>query len=71
MADGPENFRDPKVTSTDAKTTGSGGMGKWIGIALAVIVALLVLGWLLGLFADDDVDAVEVPAETGTVVETN
>ncbi len=68
MADGPNDFRDPKVTP-GAKDTG-GGIGKWIGIAVAAILVLLLLGWLLGLFAGDDVDAVVVPAEDGAVVVT-
>ena len=68
MADGPNDFRDPKVT-TGTKDTGN-GIGKWIAIALGVILLLLLLGWLLGLFADDDVDAAVVPAEDGEVVVT-
>lgn len=67
MADGPNDFRDPKVTPGTKET---GGIGKWIGIAVAAILVLLLLGWLLGLFADDDVDAVVVPAEDGAVVVT-
>ena len=63
MADGPNDFRDPKVTSTSKD---SGGIGKWIAIAVGVILLLLLLGWLLGLFAD----AAVVPAEDGTVVIT-
>lgn len=67
MADGPKDFRDPKVTPG---TKASGGIGKWIAIAIAAIVLLLLLGWLFGLFASDDVDAVVVPAEDGAVVVT-
>lgn len=68
MADGPNDFRDPKVT-TD-KDSG-GGIGKWIAIAVGAILLLLLLGWLLGLFADDEVDAAVVPAEDGEVVVTD
>lgn len=65
MADGPNDFRDPKVTS-GTKTSDSGGMGKWIGIAIAVLLVLLLLAWLLGLFANDEIDAAVVPVENGT-----
>ena len=69
MADGPNDFRDPKVT-TDRKDTG-GGIGKWIAIAVGVILLLLLLGWLLGWFADDEVDAAVVPAEDTEVIVTD
>ena len=69
MADGPKDFRDPKVTSGDSAS--SGGMGKWIGVVVAAIVLLLLLGWLLGFFAGDDVDAVVVPEGDGAVVVTD
>jgi succinate dehydrogenase hydrophobic anchor subunit len=70
MADGPNDFRDPKVTTTGRKDSG-GGIGKWIAIAVGAILLLLLLGWLLGLFADDDVDAAVVPAEDGEVIVTD
>ena len=66
MADSPNDYRDPKVTTTK---TDSGGIGKWIAIALAVLLALALLGWLLGWFGDDDVDAVVTPS--GNVVKTD
>lgn len=71
MAKSPNDFRDPKVTSGTSDTSSGGGIGKWIAIAVGVLLALLLLAWLLGLFAsDEEVDAVVVPeAETGTVVE--
>lgn len=63
------NYRDPKVTTThDSK---KGGMGKWLAIAAAVILALIVLWWLLG--SGEEVEPVPVapvaeePVE-GTVV---
>lgn len=68
MADGPNDFRDPKVTT--GTTSAGGGIGKWIGIAVGVILLLLVLGWLLGWFATDDVDAAVVPTDDGAVVVT-
>ena len=40
------DHRDPKVTKTGDKKRGGGG--KWIGVALAVLVALLLLGWFGG-----------------------
>jgi hypothetical protein len=46
------DYRDPKATTTHEEK--SGGMGKWIGIALAVLVALLLIGWLLGWFATEE-----------------
>ena len=55
MAKSPNDLRDPKVTQTN--TAGSGGMGKWIGIAIAVLLGLLILAWLLGAFAADDEEA--------------
>lgn len=64
MADSPNDYRDPKVTTTKSD---SGGIGKWIAIALAVLLALALLAWLLGLF-DDDTEVVTTPATDTTVV---
>jgi len=69
MSKDPDDFRNPKVSNTDNGS--SGGMGKWIGIAIAVILALLLLGWLFGLFADDEVDTTVVPADDDAVVVTD
>lgn len=37
-------YRDPKVTT--AKSTGSGGAGKWIAILLALLLLALLAWWL-------------------------
>lgn len=52
MADGPNDLRDPKVTSTSSSD--SGGILRWLLIALLVIGLLILLGWLLGLIGQDD-----------------
>ena len=57
MADGPNDFRDPKVTTSSP----SGGIGKWIGLAIAALVALLLLLWLFGAFDDDEEVVVDQP----------
>ena len=44
-------YRDPKVTTTEGKKKND--MTKWIGIAVAVIVLLLLLGWILGWFNNE------------------
>lgn len=67
MADGPKDYRDPKVTTTDR-----GSSMKWLWWILGAIVLLLLLAWLLGWFADDDVAeteavVVEEPAEVEVV----
>ncbi|MBB4003919.1 MAG: hypothetical protein V7704_06765 [Aurantimonas endophytica] len=52
------NYRDPKVTTTENKSS----MGKMIGIALAVILGLIVLAWALGTF-DEEPETVPVVTE--------
>jgi flagellar biogenesis protein FliO len=47
------DYRDPKVTETAGKKN---DMMKWIGIAIAVLLALLLLAWLLGWFAEDQTE---------------
>ena len=72
MADGPKDFRDPKVTPTGTATTGAettGGMGKWIGIGIAALVALLLLAWIFGAFADDEGEVDAGAPEDSTVIE--
>ncbi|WP_299656950.1 hypothetical protein [uncultured Jannaschia sp.] len=54
MANNSGDFRNPKISDTGTKS--SGGIGKWIGIAIAGLVVLLLLLWLLGAFGSDDAD---------------
>lgn len=42
MADGPKDYRDPKVTTTD---TNRGGSMKWLWVLLALIVLALLIWW--------------------------
>jgi hypothetical protein len=58
------NYRDPKVTTTENKSSA----GKWIGIAIAVILALLLLAWLLGSFDGTETDTVPVVTEEPAAV---
>lgn len=67
MADGPKDFRDPVVH--DSSSSSSGGIGKWIGIAVAVLIALLLLSWLLGLFGNDEAVVTEADDPAVVVVE--
>ena len=53
---------------TSGRPVSSRGTSRWIGIAVGVILLLLILGWLSGLFADDEVGAVVVPDGGGPVV---
>jgi hypothetical protein len=41
------DYRDPKVTTTTGAKRDS---GKWIGIAVAVLVLLLLIAWWAGAF---------------------
>ena len=71
MADDPKDFRDPKVTTTGTTTThGSSGIGKWIAIAVGVLLLLLLLGWLFGLF-DDDAEVATTTTGEPVVVQTD
>ena len=61
MAEPSNNYRDPKVTTPATKKSNL----NWLWIALAVLLALALLGWLLGWFGTED-ETVIVPAETTT-----
>ncbi len=50
------DYRDPKVTKPTSSD--GGGSKNWIGIAIAAVVVLLLLGWLLGLFGDNTTEPV-------------
>lgn len=66
MANGPKDYRDPKVTTTER----SGSSMKWLWYLLGALVLLLLLGWLLGWFGGADEAAVEDGAAAGaTAVE--
>ncbi|NDV87106.1 hypothetical protein GTW51_10370 [Aurantimonas aggregata] len=56
------NYRDPKVTTTENKSS----VGKWIGIAIAVILALILLAWALGSFDEEEAEVVPMVTEEGT-----
>jgi hypothetical protein len=62
MTHDPKNYRDPKVTTEQRRT--SGGAMRWVWIALAVIVVLLLLSWIFGGFGDDTVTTVPVEPVT-------
>lgn len=51
------DYRDPKVTKT------SSGMGKWIAIAVAILLAIALIAWLLGAFNADEPETVPVVTE--------
>ena len=68
MADGPKEFRDPKVIVDKKESTAN--VGKWIPIAIGLLLVILLLGWLLGFFSDDSVDTSVVPVDDGAVVVT-
>ncbi|WP_375263023.1 hypothetical protein [Palleronia sp.] len=63
--DATHNRANPNTTHNTGKKD-SGGIGKWLGIAAAVIILLLLLGWLLGWFAED---TAEIETVNPTVTE--
>lgn len=54
MANGPGDYRDPKVTTTDR-----GSSMKWLWYVLGAILLLLLLAWLLGWFGGEEAVVVE------------
>jgi hypothetical protein len=64
------DYRDPKVTSTGTRR--DGGTGKWIGIAVAVLVVLALIAWWGGAFNGGEVEpeamapGAEAPTTEGT-----
>lgn len=69
MADDPNEFRDPKVTTGEKTSTAN--IGRWIPFVIGLLLAILLLGWVLGFFSDDNVDTAVVPVEDGAVVVTD
>ena len=68
MADGPRDYRDPKVTTSE-----SGSSMKWLWYIVGAIVLLLLLAWLFGWFGDavDDGAVTQEPAieeNEGTII---
>ena len=68
LANGPQDYRDPKVTTTTTTTTQSSPM-KWLWYALGALLVLLLLGWLLGLFSGND-DEAAVTADPAAATDT-
>ena len=66
MANGPNDFRDPKVTR-NTESSANGVIGRWIGILAGIIILLLLVGWMLGWFANTDAETATVPAEGSTL----
>ena len=60
MADGPNDYRDPKVTTSTEKKSNVAGIIAWTLLALGIIALLL---WLLGLLGNDE-EVVVTPAPT-------
>ena len=68
MANTPNDYRDPKVSSTTEKSSNR----NWLWIALAAIAALILLAFLFGAFDGADDEAVvieEEPAADAVVIE--
>ena len=60
------DYRDPKVTTTGSKRDNK----KWIGIAVAAVVVLLLIAWWVGAFGTAEVEpVVEAPVTEEPVLE--
>ena len=66
MANTPNDYRDPKVSTTTEKT----GNRNWLWIALAVLAGLILLAFLLGLFGGDDEEVDAVVTDDAAVTTT-
>jgi hypothetical protein len=62
------DYRDPKVTTTGTKR--DSGTSKWIGIAVAVLVVLLLIAWWTGAFNGEVEPEAVAPATEAPVTET-
>lgn len=67
MANGPKDYRDPKVTAGGPRR---GGSMNWLILAAGIVLLLLILGWLLGWFGTDTIGVVPVDPSTSSVVPT-
>ena len=56
-------YRDPKVTTP---TDRSGGIGRWIAIAAAILILALLIGWWMSGDGDDTAVAPAEPVAEGT-----
>lgn len=52
------DYRDPKVTGGTKRNE----TGKWVGIAIAALVVLLLIAWFAGLFGGEEEVVVEPEA---------
>ncbi|WP_210530390.1 hypothetical protein [Rubellimicrobium arenae] len=68
MANGPQDYRDPKVTTTERRSSMN-----WLWYLIGAIIILALLGWLLGLFggADDAATTTDAPATTNGAAATD
>ena len=71
MADDPQDFRDPKVTTSSKTQTPAteGGLPKWLPMVIGALLLLLILAWLFGLFADDEAETATVEGDAVVVTD--
>jgi hypothetical protein len=62
------DYRDPKVTTTGTKRDSN--TGKWIGIAVAALVVLLLIAWWAGAFNGTEIEPVTTAPTTETPATT-